>query len=233
MKIGIGLPNAVEHAGGDDMREWSRRADEAGFSTLAGIDRLVSPNHEPMTALAFAAGVTQRIALMTAIVIAPLRTNTALLAKEAATIDVLSGGHFTLGLAPGGRADDYEVAGVDVKRRGAIFDRQLEELRLHFAGESVGDAGGVVPEPRPGRPPILMGGIPPRLPPGRAARRLDHGRGPARDVRRGDREARPGVGGGRPPKASPAASNSRCTTRSVPRAPTTPRRTSAPAGLRK
>ena len=98
--------------------------------------------------------MTERIRLVTDILIAPLRTNTALLAKQATTIDQLSGGRLELGLSPGGREDDYAVSGVDLHRRGAIFDRQLEDLMRLWRGE-----GGVGPPPARGeRPRLLIGG---------------------------------------------------------------------------
>src|SRR5438270_1832549 len=106
------------------MRDWAMRAEAAGFSTLGTIDRIVYPNHEPLTALAYAAAVTERIGLLTSILIAPLRPNAALLAKQAASVEVLSGGRLTLGLAVGGRADDFDASGVDFHTRGATFDRQ-------------------------------------------------------------------------------------------------------------
>src|SRR5919199_68360 len=128
MDIGIGLPNAVAGVDRAGIVDWARRAEAAGFSSLGTIDRLVYGNYESLIALAAAAAVTKRIRLATDILIAPLRSNTALLAKQAATLDHLSGGRLVLGLAPGGRPDDYEVSGVDFSRRGRIFDAQLEEL---------------------------------------------------------------------------------------------------------
>src|SRR3954454_8804078 len=122
MKIGIGLPNTVPGCSGGEMREWAIRAEAAGFSTLGTIDRIVYANHEPLTALAYAAAVTGRIGLLTSILIAPLRSNTALLAKQAGSVDVLSGRRLRLGLAVGGVTDDFEVGGVDFSNRGAIFD---------------------------------------------------------------------------------------------------------------
>jgi alkanesulfonate monooxygenase SsuD/methylene tetrahydromethanopterin reductase-like flavin-dependent oxidoreductase (luciferase family) len=158
MKIGIGLPNTVPGTEGGNMREWAIRAETAGFSTLGTIDRIVYANHEPLIALAYAAAVTERIGLLTSILIAPLRANTALLAKQAASLDVLSGGRLTLGLAVGGREDDFDASGVDFHQRGAIFDRQLDEMERLWRGEKVGFAGGVGPQPRDGRPEVVIGG---------------------------------------------------------------------------
>lgn len=154
MDVGIGLPNSVRGVDRAGIVEWSRRAEQAGFSTLGTIDRLVYPNYESLVALAAAAAVTERIHLATDILIAPLRANTALLAKQAATIDALSGGRLTLGLAVGGRPDDFEVAGVDFHARGHIFERQLGDLAATWRGER-----GVGPPPAHDvRPTLLIGG---------------------------------------------------------------------------
>ena len=152
MKIGIGLPSTVPGTDGGQVRDWAIRSEAAGFSTLGTIDRLVYPNHESLIALAYAAGATERIGLLTSILLAPLRTNTALFAKQAASLDVLSGGRLTLGLAPGGREDDYEASGVDYHERGRIFDRQLEELQKIWTGDEIG------PKPSDGRPELVIGG---------------------------------------------------------------------------
>jgi alkanesulfonate monooxygenase SsuD/methylene tetrahydromethanopterin reductase-like flavin-dependent oxidoreductase (luciferase family) len=150
MDIGIGLPNAVPRVDRAGIVEWARRAEEAGFSSLGTIDRIVHGNYESLIALAAAAAVTERIRLMTDILIAPLRANTALLAKQTATLNHLSGGRAVLGLAVGGRADDYEASGVDFHSRGRLFERQLEELARHWSG-----ATGVGPT---SRPTVLVGG---------------------------------------------------------------------------
>ena len=153
MEIGIGLPNAVQGVQGREIVTWAREAEQAGFSTLGTIDRIVYGNYEPLTALAAAAAVTERIGLLTSILIAPLRSNTPLFAKQAASVDGLSGGRLVLGLAPGGREDDYEVSGIDFNARGRFFDRQLDELRRLWDGDEVG------PSPaNAGGPTVILGG---------------------------------------------------------------------------
>jgi alkanesulfonate monooxygenase SsuD/methylene tetrahydromethanopterin reductase-like flavin-dependent oxidoreductase (luciferase family) len=152
--IGIGLPNAVRGVDRAGIVDWARRAEEAGFSSLGTIDRIAYANYESLIALAAAAAVTERIKLVTDILIAPLRSNTALLAKQAATIDQLSSGRLLLGLAPGGRQDDYDLSRVDFHRRGRIFDEQLEDLHQLWRGE-----GNVGPSPaQHPRPTLLIGG---------------------------------------------------------------------------
>ncbi len=153
MDIGIGLPNAVRGVDRRGIVDWARRAEEAGFSSLGTIDRIAYPNYESLISLAAAAAVTERIRLVTDILIAPLRTNTALFAKQAATIDSLSGGRLVLGLAVGGRPDDYELSHADFHTRGRAFERQLGELNEIWAGDAVG------PDPANGkRPTVLIGG---------------------------------------------------------------------------
>jgi alkanesulfonate monooxygenase SsuD/methylene tetrahydromethanopterin reductase-like flavin-dependent oxidoreductase (luciferase family) len=153
--IGIGLPNAVRGVGRDGIVDWARRAEAAGFSSLGTIDRIAYGNYESLIALTAAAAVTERIRLATDILIAPLRASTAVFAKQTATIDHLSGGRLVLGLAPGGREDDYTLSGVDFHRRGRIFDAQLEALPHLWAGE--GGLGPAPASPR-ARPGLFIGG---------------------------------------------------------------------------
>jgi alkanesulfonate monooxygenase SsuD/methylene tetrahydromethanopterin reductase-like flavin-dependent oxidoreductase (luciferase family) len=153
MEVGIGLPSTIPGARRYEVLEWARRAEARGFSTLGTIDRVVYPCHEPLIALAAAAAVTERIRLATTILLAPVRANGALLAKQAATLDVLSGGRLVLGVAVGRREDDFRAAGVDFHARGRILDEMLERWERIWAGD-----GGIGPPPADGRPALLLGG---------------------------------------------------------------------------
>jgi alkanesulfonate monooxygenase SsuD/methylene tetrahydromethanopterin reductase-like flavin-dependent oxidoreductase (luciferase family) len=154
MDIGIGLPNTVIGVDRRGIVDWAKSAEDAGFASLGTIDRVAYDNYESLISLAAAAAVTEKIRLATDILIAPLR-NTAMLAKQAATIDNLSGGRLVLGLAVGGREDDFATAGVDFHARGKTFDHQLQEMTRLWSGaqENFG------PRPANGkRPALLIGG---------------------------------------------------------------------------
>jgi probable F420-dependent oxidoreductase len=160
MHIGIGLPDPVPGTPGSTLVEWARRAEQRGFSGLATIDRIVYPSYESLVALSAAAAVTERIRLLTNVLLGPTR-NPVLLAKEAASIDQLSGGRLTLGLGVGSRPDDYEAAGQEFKSRGRRWDRDLELMHRVWRGEIVGGAQHPVgPPPVNGKAvPILIGGM--------------------------------------------------------------------------
>jgi alkanesulfonate monooxygenase SsuD/methylene tetrahydromethanopterin reductase-like flavin-dependent oxidoreductase (luciferase family) len=158
MKIGIGLPTTVPGATGEQVLEWAKRADAAGFSSLGTIDRIVYGNYEPLVSLGAAAAVTEHIGLTTSTLLAPSRASAAVLAKEAATVHALSGGRLLLGMAPGGRKDDFTAAGVSFEGRGRRFDQMLDEMKRLWAGEERGDAGGVGPDVSDNPPPIVIGG---------------------------------------------------------------------------
>jgi alkanesulfonate monooxygenase SsuD/methylene tetrahydromethanopterin reductase-like flavin-dependent oxidoreductase (luciferase family) len=159
MDIGIGLPNTIPGAEGRLLVTWARRAEQRGFSTLGTIDRIAYPNYDSLIALAAAAAATERIGLMTDVLLGPTR-NPALLAKEAASVDQISGGRLTLGLSVGGRADDFEVVGQEFKNRGQRWDAALDLIHRAWQGEPVaGSPKPITPRPvRDGRVPIMIGG---------------------------------------------------------------------------
>jgi alkanesulfonate monooxygenase SsuD/methylene tetrahydromethanopterin reductase-like flavin-dependent oxidoreductase (luciferase family) len=151
MDVGIGLPNAVPGTSGAQLTEWAQRADGRGFSTLGTIDRIAYDNYEPLTVLAAAAAVTERIGLCTSVLLAPLRENEAELAKQALSVHALSGGRLTLGIGLGGRDDDYEVSGIETKGRGKRLDEMLERMQELWARDGFGPA-------LAGAPPVVVGG---------------------------------------------------------------------------
>jgi alkanesulfonate monooxygenase SsuD/methylene tetrahydromethanopterin reductase-like flavin-dependent oxidoreductase (luciferase family) len=166
MRIGIGLPTRSDGIDGTGLLAWAARADELGYASLAVLDRVVDRSHEPLVTLAAAAGVTRRIRLLTSIVLAPTRETT-LLARQAASLDALSGGRLTLGVGVGVRRDDYVATGVPFERRGVRLDEQLAVLRRIWGGEAFDDAAGIGPigasPARPGGPELLVGGYVPAV----------------------------------------------------------------------
>jgi alkanesulfonate monooxygenase SsuD/methylene tetrahydromethanopterin reductase-like flavin-dependent oxidoreductase (luciferase family) len=159
VKIGIGLPNPIPGTPGVRLVEWARRAEARGFSTLTTIDRIAYPSYDSLTSLAAAAGATSQIELMTNILLTPVY-EPVMLAKIAASIDQISDGRLTLGLAVGGRPDDFAVTGHDLKTRGRDFDTALELMHRAWHGEAwSGTDKPISPTPvRAGRVPIVFGG---------------------------------------------------------------------------
>jgi alkanesulfonate monooxygenase SsuD/methylene tetrahydromethanopterin reductase-like flavin-dependent oxidoreductase (luciferase family) len=97
--------------------------------------------------LASAAAVTQRIGLMTDILLAATR-EPVLLAKQAATLDQISGGRFVLGIGAGARSDDFAVTSHDFRDRGKRLDAALDLMHRAWRGESIpGTAQPVTPSP--------------------------------------------------------------------------------------
>ena len=158
MKVGIGLPGNIPNTKGEFILEWARRADAGPFSTLGTIDRLVYDNYEPLIQLAAAAGCTSNVRLLTGVLLAPLR-NPGVLAKQAATLDAISGGRLTLGVGVGRRPDDYAAAPVAYNTRGRRMEQHLAAMRRIWRGEEATDGVGPMgPTPvQQGGPEVLIG----------------------------------------------------------------------------
>jgi alkanesulfonate monooxygenase SsuD/methylene tetrahydromethanopterin reductase-like flavin-dependent oxidoreductase (luciferase family) len=163
MRIAIGIPSRPEPGRPDHVLTWAEVAEAGPFSSIAVGDRVVAPAHEALAVLAACAGATRRIGLLAAAIVGPVRETT-LLARQAASIDVLSGGRLTVGIGVGAREDDYRATGTDFRGRGRRETEQLGLLRDLLRGERLDGLGPIGPAPRrPGGPELLLGGYVPAL----------------------------------------------------------------------
>ncbi|HSZ42535.1 MAG TPA: LLM class flavin-dependent oxidoreductase [Trebonia sp.] len=160
MKIGIGLPNQVRDVRPTVIPEWAAASERAGFSTLGTVGRVAYPGVMDTVTLAAAAAVTSTIGLVSNVLVAPVWP-AALLAKEAAGIDGVSGGRLTLGVGVGIRPDDFVADGHGPAARGKRFDRDLEIYREVWGGQPIG--GGTNPAVTSGsrQIPLLFGAVAP------------------------------------------------------------------------
>jgi alkanesulfonate monooxygenase SsuD/methylene tetrahydromethanopterin reductase-like flavin-dependent oxidoreductase (luciferase family) len=172
VEIGVGLPTTTPGLDGPGVIAWARRAEQGPFASLGVLDRVAYDSLDPLASLSAAAAATERIQLVTMVVVGPLRP-AALLAKEAASVDALAGGRLTLGLSVGARTEDFEAARIPSRYRGLRFTEQLIDLRAAWEGRALG--------PR-SNPQLLVGGLAGAAF-ARAARYADgyvHGGGPPR-----------------------------------------------------
>jgi probable F420-dependent oxidoreductase len=178
MRIGFGAPVAGAWATPLYLGSFAERAEALGYASLWSFQRLLVPEGsgmepvyrsvlDPMVALGYLAARTSRIRLGVAVVNLPF-VSPAVLAKQAATVDVLSGGRLDLGLGIGWMPEEFAATGASTARRGARTEEYLAVLRTLWADEvsSFGGefytipAGRQDPRPvqRPG-PPVLLGGM--------------------------------------------------------------------------
>jgi alkanesulfonate monooxygenase SsuD/methylene tetrahydromethanopterin reductase-like flavin-dependent oxidoreductase (luciferase family) len=160
MRIGIGLPAAVPGTDARVIGPWAAEAERLGARSVAVIDRLVYDNLDPLVALAAVAVVTERVELLTTVINVGYRPNAVELAKQIGSVDRLSGGRLTVGLALGGWPEDYAASDVPLKGRGKTFEATLATMRRAWDGELSG-ASGPLPALPQGRPGVLIGGLAP------------------------------------------------------------------------
>jgi alkanesulfonate monooxygenase SsuD/methylene tetrahydromethanopterin reductase-like flavin-dependent oxidoreductase (luciferase family) len=155
VKVSISLPTARpgDRIGAEELRDWAVTAEACGYWSATLPDRIVYDNNEPLIALSFVVGATARLGVITDILITPARETT-LVAKQIATLDVVSGGRLMVGVGIGGRSDDYVANGRSTSGRGRRLEEQIGHLREIWSGAEV--AGH-----RVGPPPLSAGG--PRL----------------------------------------------------------------------
>jgi len=177
MRVGFGLPVSGAWATPQNISRFATRAEQAGYASLWTFQRLLVPEGaamepvyqsvlDPMAALAYAAAVTTSIRLGVAVINAPF-VSPGYLAKQAASIDVLSAGRLDLGLGLGWMPEEFAMTGASMRRRGARTAEYVRVLRAlwgrqpaEFDGEFYAvPRGSALPGPvQPGGPPILLGG---------------------------------------------------------------------------
>jgi len=150
-------------------RRLVRLAEDNGFSAIAVGDHLAFalPILDPFVQLAQVAALSDKLTVQTSVYLLPLRHPTPV-AKQAATLDIISGGRFVMGLGVGGEfPGEFAAAGVPHKERGARLNEGIEVLRKLWTGQPVSHEGRffsfpetqMLPKPaRPGGPPLWVGG---------------------------------------------------------------------------
>lgn len=166
MKIGLSIPSTVAEANREILCEWIRRIDRGPFSTLATGERIASPFLDLMGVLSAAAVLTERVRIQSLIALAPVH-EPILLAKQAATVDVLSGGRFTLGVGVGMRDYDYALAGKagEFGRRLSALDERVATLKRIWSGTEPLPPGSPPLGPLPiqkGGPPVFSSSLGPK-----------------------------------------------------------------------
>src|SRR3954471_14767964 len=137
VKIGITLPTNLPGVDGQTVLEWSRRAEEHGFSTLGMGERIGYEGYDWAVALSAAASVTTRVGLLSNIVILPLRS-VGLAAKESLSVHRISGGRLSFGVGIGGHGrEDYDQADAPYAGRLQRYEDAMIQLRKAWAGEPI------------------------------------------------------------------------------------------------
>ncbi|WP_405687001.1 TIGR03619 family F420-dependent LLM class oxidoreductase [Streptomyces sp. NBC_00057] len=159
-----------------DLAEIARTADRTGFAYLASCDHVAIPRrlagvmstvwYDPVATLAFLAGITERVLLMSHVAVVGLRHPLAT-AKQYATLDHLCGGRLILGVGAGHVPEEFQALGADFEGRGGVLDETIDALKAalgpeeypEFAGERFSFAGlGQLPRPAQERVPVWVGG---------------------------------------------------------------------------
>jgi len=163
MEIGIALPTMATGFTRSTFVEWCTGIDEGPYSSISAGERITFHNTEMMVTNTAAAALTERVQVVTNITVLPLH-RPALLAKQLATLDVLSAGRLVVGVGVGGREQDYRALDVPFDGRHRRLDDGVAELRRLWSGAPVHEGGepvGPLPH-RPGGPPLWASAMGPK-----------------------------------------------------------------------
>lgn len=174
MKFGYILPNFGDKVAPSELLEISSACEEAGFDSVWATDHVILPVElrepygqllEPLTLLGFVASRCQKLKLGTSVVVLPQR-NPILLAKQAAALDILSGGRLILGVGAGWAEKEFTFLNADFHRRGKVMDEGIALMKELWRDETVDFEGEFfhvkdalfLPKPARGDIPVWVGG---------------------------------------------------------------------------
>jgi probable F420-dependent oxidoreductase len=181
VRVGAVFPQTEISSDPTDVRRWATTVEDLGYDHILAYDHVLGAGadsrpgwqgytsedlfHEVFVLYGYLAAVTRRVELVTGVLILPQR-QTALVAKQAAEVDVLSGGRLRLGIGIGWNPVEYEALGPSFQDRGARSEEQIALLRALWADPLVTfdgrwervDNAGINPRPAAGRIPVWLGG---------------------------------------------------------------------------
>ena len=163
MKISICLPYAKTEYDRATTLDWCRKIDEGPFESLGCGERIVSHTQDMRVVLSAACALTERVKIVPSLYILPMHSAVRV-AKELATMDVLSGGRVVATVGVGGREQDYRAVGASFERRLQRLDEGVDVMRRTWAGEPPfegADPVGPIPVQK-GGPPIWSGAMMPK-----------------------------------------------------------------------
>jgi alkanesulfonate monooxygenase SsuD/methylene tetrahydromethanopterin reductase-like flavin-dependent oxidoreductase (luciferase family) len=162
MDVSMTLPTMLAHERATTL-EWCREVDDGPWPSLAVPERITYPSHDITVEIAAAAALTERVRLWTTIVILPAHDAVAV-AKQMASVDVLSGGRLTVGVGVGGREHDYRAINGRFDRRWQRMEEQVAVMRKIWSGEPPFEGAAPVGPPpvQPGGPPVIAGVMGPK-----------------------------------------------------------------------
>lgn len=162
MTVGVALPQMARGLDRSNLLAWCRAVDRGPFSSLSAGERITFHNLDGFTLCAAAAALTERVRILVNVVVLPWHAP-ALVAKELASLDVLSSGRVEVAVGVGGRSQDYAALGVPFSGRHRRLDEGVAELRRLWAGEPAADGQPVGPAPvQVGGPPLLASAMGPK-----------------------------------------------------------------------
>ncbi len=187
MKLGVVFPQTEIGTDPEAVARFATTAEAAGYDHIIAFDHVLGANtasrpdwqgpytsaslfHEPFVLYGYLAGLTETLEFVTAVIILPQR-QTALVAKQAASVDVLSGGRLRLGIGTGWNDVEYEALGENFHDRGARSEEQIDVMRKLWAEEAVDYDGrwhkvtdaGLNPLPVRRSIPVWLGGMAPAV----------------------------------------------------------------------